>query len=1697
MVKHDIHQFIGMQQDIKSADTSTKFIYEGNNIQITSQGDGSLLHISNEKGNTLMGDIEINGIYLGHCILNDYLVVFTAGIRTISIPNSNPSKDTSITTKSTDYIYRINIPSNECIVLFEGNLNFKINNPIETLGIYENENIQKVYWTDGINQPRVINIMSPDPKSFTTTSFDFVQDLKLQENITIEKEESSSGKFLSGVIQYAFTYYNKYGQESNIFHISPLYYTSPNDRAGSPEENISNSFKISIKNLDTRFNYLRVYSIHRTSIDSQPTVKIVGDYLVYNDIEEIPSSETTKYLTSYQISNIVNPFEYKDKIIFDSSLEEELKKYTVYYLGIDEGTSLSLYDLLTVSQEGLPKYDIVKQNNTNYIRLDISKFPNFTIKTPKGDYNNSEYVKLFRGTGGRNNALFLGPSVPKPSIHPDEVIQVPSGFYIHSSLGMLGTSLAVSTVIPKKVLEHPLVITDTNTTGETLDPTVLFYVGGEEIIAGTLAQKDYTLFLGDIKLKRQSVDIELNNVFSEPTTKYRNITIDKSTKGYYNHYNTLNLENTAGFKCGEYYRLGIQFQHATGKWSEPIFIKDYKVDIRPNLTESELQIPEIEVLIENKDIVSLDGTETDLYSYVDALGYKKVRPVAVFPEIHDREVLVQGMLCPTVYNIGNRLTNAPFAQSSWFIRPNIPDDNLNNTNNIDNGAAVEFKHNHGLLLGDNRGAEIQGIGGFKNDEVGTSYDLSYLLLNNVDFIAKQNTFTSVTSSEWFSPFYMVDQSIVTMHSPDIEWDSNIQNLSDKNYKLRIVGIINFTASIGDIDIQTSTPTIDAESTGFIHKTLGSLNMSNLAGNSLVSGLFYKDYYVTKDSNNIYKSSKDSKGDKYESSWMVYPWHRSGSLNNDTNRPAESGTRSAVIKQKKISNLKFSESNTWLENPWSPNNGITPIKVFNDDQVSLTKLEATSSLLNTDINYFGNIDTLVFPKEYYYYGALSKPKEDSEDSEDAETNFNSMISPLLFQDSPKELYKTKDPIRIKYKSTPHIAFGLNFYSEGEGKESIYCQEILPTLDKALVSTTRPAWFNSISEEDYSSSIQPEENNYKRIIGRGKELNHNIAASGVYFWQVTEDEGDILYLGNYIGEWVKVSDSDLKVGELYKYDNSLYKLIIVGNKEGNNIYELRYYSSILDSSVFTENLIVRNSTKFKVQQSKISLKTKSNNPQYPYLFLAELYTDEENPNRFGGTSKKAIQNNIWVPVGDAVSIPSDSSTITLEYKYGDTWYQRYDCLKTYPFSPEDENQIVEIASFMCETRVNIDGRYDKNRGQLSNLNITPRNFNLLNTVYSQKDNFFKYRILDSDFYNLRSFPNTITWTKEKKLAEDIDTWTNITMASTLDLDGNKGRITSLNLWDNNIIAFQEKGISQIIFNAMEQISTTNGVPIEISNSKKVSGKRYISDHVGCNNKWSIVESPAGIYFVDNRTQDIYCFGKNFTNLTSDLNMRDWLLNYKELTPWTPGIKLRWIHKSGVNFTNFKTSYDRVNKQVYFINNDRCLRYSEVLGQFESFLDYQNTFSVFNIGNDTYSLYHTPVDISNVNNSIDWTTGLWKNNQLDTTNIYGIDRKFSIEVLSNQDPLNDKIFNNIEFRCATDSNIPFDTLQVSNDYQDTEEVPITYDRHRPSELKRKFRIWRTNIPRNKGTRDRIRNPWAKVKLSGISKKIELYDLDVQYFI
>lgn len=1467
MQKQVIFKTKGMQRDLSASAFNSEFAYENKNIRIMPTDENTLLSIVNEKGTkpvTIEGIGEtIEGTVIGQAVIDNELILFT-------------------TKESEDRIYKIWIENNvfKGIELYKGNLDFNSEYPIETTSFYENDSIKKVYWTDGKNQPRVINITATKEvrDSWNSNSFNFVPTLKLKETVNITRNIVANGVFAPGVIQYSFSYFNKYGQESNVFYTSPLYYISYNNRGASPEDKVSNSFDIELSNVDNSFDYIRVYSIHRTSINAVPTVKRVVDL------------------------------------------------------------------------------------------------------APLLDSNDNLYKVRY---------------------------------------------------------------TDNGVSGDAIDPTELLYLGGEEVVFGTMAQKDNTLFLGDITLKRKDLSSTIREFFKGKSVYFKDTKIKPyiknidfpEPKGYYPYSNQLKLNSQQfkTFKYLEWYRFGIQAQHYTGRWSEPIWINDVRNEVHVDTTfynDSEVSLP----------IAEFNLNDSGILTKLKEQGYVRIRPVVVYPTINDREAVCQGILCPTVYNVSDRYGNSPFAQSSWFIRPNAPFDvskafnysqnsetgewsgdwsplgeflgdpsmysragimSNNRTNVLYNetvypidivnkGAWAEFRHNYPIPGNDKRNAEIQCIWNPPN----TPY-INYLLSDS-------------EIADWVSDnaenFY-VDQNIVTLHSPDIEFDSEVRSIDTSGLKLRIVGMVPLTAFASDIDIQTSTPVNSFYNSeelpiGFYKEPVGVENNfgyqqvtypygqvkgdSHFGFRGLMSGAFWFDEITG------YKSDTGNTN-KYTTGFVVYPWHRNGSLNNSKFNDKDN-YRSAMLDKKKLSNMKYSYKTQYMDPSYIWNaylegdanrTGISGVSVFDSNEVSLVRIPAPANSNLSDINYYGNVDKLLTVSRV---GA----KKDgypimTTGVQNAATNAHTLFSGNYIQvDSTfTEQITGTDPVRIKYKSTPHAVLALNYTTSGG-------QKILPTIQDA----------------DNPGYGEPWTVNF--ILGP--------LGTEILFW----DKG--------------------------KNTNTLFAQDILTTGIKGNIGNI-------------------------------------GGLQYGWLWLGELYNDKVS-NRFGGQTEEAFENNQWLPCGEPVSIVDESNnvknSVTIQWTEGDTYYQRYDHIKTYPFTLEDQNAVTEIVSFMCETRVNIDGRWDRNRGQTSNFAVSPQNFNQMNNVYSQPNNFFNYRSSNPNKLNLDNFHNSITWTKTKTAGELTDTWTNITLASILDLDGDKGDVRALRRFNNSIIAFQDKGISQVLYNENVQIASTEGVPIEIANSGKVSGKRYISDIIGCTNKWSICETPSGLYFIDDKTKGIYLFNGSINNISDKFGFHSWISKESKDNIWNPK-----------DFNSFITYYDKLNGDVFFINKEQCLAFSESLGQFGSFYSYENT----------------PF-FANIKDKGVWIKDgkLWLHNEGDYNMFFGNYQPFYTTVIANPDMPMDKIFNTVEFRADSwDSegrllNSTFDTLSVWNEYQEGTST-LNNILGRPSNLKKKFRIWRANIPRdNSNNRDRIRNPWAYIKLSMDKENTDktiLHDMTIHYFV
>lgn len=1498
----------GMQRDMSASAFNSEFSYENMNVRIYSTDSNTTLSLINEKGTKKVENINIQGIVIGQAVIDNELILFTKGDK--------------------DRIYKIKVVDNdyELILLYEGHLNLNAEHPIETVTFYENKNNKKVYWTDNENPLRFINVATDDKYS-ENTSFDFITTLSFNELVSVSRN-TSGGSFNPGTIQYAFTYVNKYGQQSNIFYTTPLYYLSHKDRGASPEEIVSNSFNIEIGLVDTSYDYIRIYSIHRTSINATPTVKRVVDLETKSALHssnnyDLSSNINTIYTTARNVRLVFLDQINNTDLIVDNEANSTFNDNLIFNSGLDRYTwefkkSQTSKGKILYLNSG----DVTINCDDNTFRITIIDQNIVKIECFDGQNGQPKNIKY---TGETSSLLFI----------------------------------------------------DNGTQGDIVDPTELLYLGGEEIISGTLTHKDNTLFLGNIRIKREDIDTD--------RVPYHSVSFDRSKKnlsspdiiGHYTYNNQLDLNSNQlkTFKYLEWYRLGIQAQHYTGKWSNPIWVDDVRNE-QP-LSSDFYNDNDTEVVLPSTTLQS--GFIEELYNK----GYRRVRPVIVYPTINDREVICQGVLCPTVYNAGDRNENGPFAQSSWFIRPYAPFEIGNEANGdvSDNnkqtiyspkgitsngkytagdttfdttlfGSWAEFRHNYPLPDNSNINAEIQCTVNPESPKI--TNDLGWLDRN------KEN--------------YYVDHSIVTLHSPDIEFDSDIQNISMSDLNLRIVGLVPLTSFASDIDIQTSTPVLNTASggipqgfykekigvdNGFAEEEIINSSKSSFGWRKCISGIFWID------------STKISTAyNNYEFGYAIYPWHRNGSLN-DT-KVSTDGYRSAMLDKKKLSNLNFSYKSVYLDKAsiWYSNNegtynennipsepGISGVLLFNSNEITALKVsKPLNSQISNDFIYYGNVDKVLSKTGYHI--KISHVNSSFKDVNNHEIFLGTENG--KFTDLEQE---SIDPVRIKYKSTPHAVMALNYTTNGR-------QQILP--------------------------------------------------------------GTSIYSG---------------------YDS---------NTEGSMFWDTH------TKEVFCNTITL---PKGPIDDRFL----------HGWLWLGELYRINV-ANRFGGQHKEAFENNQWLPCGEPVSLSKGEDlkdTVTVTYEEGDTYYQRYDHLKTYPFTLEDQNSVTEIVSFMCETRVNIDGRYDRNRGQQSNLAITPQNFNLLNTVYSQSNNFFNYRITNSD-NRLFNFPNMVTWTKTKTVGELVDTWTNITLASTLDLDGDKGKITALRKFNNSIIAFQDTGISQILYNENMQISTTEGVPIEIANSGKVIGKRYLSNNIGCINKWSICESPNGLYFIDNLSKGIYIFNGQVLNISDKFGFHSWASsNTNSLKEWNP-----------VDFDNFVTYYDKVNNDVFFINKNHCLAFSETLGQFSSFYSYENTPFFANIQDKRVWIKDNT---------------LWEHNKGDYNYFFNTYKPFYTTVVANPNMLTDKIFNNIEFRADTwDSNntllnTTFDTLNVWNEYQQGESTLVNTKNY-PSNLKRKFRVWRTNIPRDKSNnRDRMRNPWLYIKLAmnhdNMNKTI-LHDLTVKYF-
>lgn len=1865
--KQTIYNTKGMNRDMSVFSFNSEFCYENRNLRLSTNEGNTMMSWVNERGPAEIAvkillnpwddsanykyDDKINGIPIGTAVVNHQLVLFTT--------------ETSGALLKSDYIYCLHYSNKEQTkmegkILYNGNLNFNVNYPLETLVYIESSNIEKVYWTDGLNQPRLINIKANNAKlkkwNSTTngnidTFFDFVPSINSNETFEVTKNLSGGGLFAPGVIQYCFTYLNKYGQQSNIVAVSPLYYLAHDNRGASAEDKVSNSFNIKISSVDKNFDYVRLYSLQRTSNNDNVVAKLLDD---------IPIEGTTETALFSRRLIAANDNSYVVPIVDGIRVQTAVVQNGSYSVEIQalQGTE---------GYSNLSHFNIVAYTNTNAERPNLMSFQTFisqvynNIIPNEDDYHISDYH--VRISISRTLDEYLGNAAQNRGYSNwglkvgDKVItgSASQGFYGLNFIYSYQTQMwyiteqdAVEKVIKNEIKGNDYVTyTDNGTTGSTVDPMELLYVGGKDISAYTMAYKDNTLFLGNI-VQRNTLVTKIQDYFDKNRkaglsvitfdNKYgvnKTLQLDH-TNGIYSHTNELNKNQSqiTTFKGGETYRFGFQLQKYTGEWLEPIWIEDAPNTLYPYTT---LDLKNIDTvgLVYAKGTIAISSFK-DLIPNFDKI-FRRIRPVVVFPTIDDRSVLCQGVLNPTLFNVEDRVTNSPFAQASWYFRPYMWNTKNTETSSSDTevrGYISVVKSEKSTSDTISKGTEDKDVyvlvATLPSNMVDTILSRGYLQLHYVDVVRHDNQIDDEIDTLIQCDFFgaiPISYNIYAFLSNN-RWQAEI---IDETYEPgpNTEGRRSYTYSDGISNVVTDS------------------NSYPLYNNLFYTALHIPYYSKQGDGSATYIFKFNAGTSHYEVTFKSVGDNVGYTINTHTGRHL-GGSGNSVRFTHYDSLYTTSEFKSQLDNKTASFSSIQQdamnVEIEGSVKVHSTPFEGSGYNSNCNSQFFvdQSIVTLNSPDIEF----------DSEVQRFSTDNLKLRIVgaiPITANISAHSILRSSDMLENNHNNNPTKAY----FGWGESSNNVKHNNIDLNAGNRLVADY--LWNDVHVVDNGNKEDKVTTSGYADYLvypwQRTGSLNDDTRASDTASSLLqTKKESNLLFSiqTKYMPNAVDFNKIDTQItltenaevmnyrlprqkatsSEINYYPNidkvlvngDTYKILgrgdndtIASLKETSSPISMKYKSTshaviALDAdsdSETTDNNQIPilpyaklgeattgkytfnggstntfwGDTHMSFKQSLVDVSDIFSGLSYNFLWIGELYKDVTN--RFGGTTSTALRNNKWLIGGEAVNLKKSDGTakdsVDLIWTNGDTYYQRYDCLKTYAFTNQDPNQIIEILSFMCETHVNIDGRYDRNRGQINNLNMNPTIFNLLNPVYSQQDNFFTYRKMDTEDTDNLDYSNQIYYSKTKESGADVDLYTNITLGSVLELDGDKGSVNAIKRFNDNLIAFQDKGIAQILYNENVQIATQAGVPIEIANSGKVQGKRYFSDNVGCSNKWAMATTPNGIYFMDNINKNIYLFNGQLQNISLNNGFNSWckqnMINPN--TIWNP-----------YSFGNFVAYYDKLNQDILFINKNIALAYSERFGIFTSFYDYgdspyyislDNTgiwakfysemgtlkeyFSDKVVDKPSSGEFITPVvDDSDKGiitplrvNAADPTraktdtvnfhiTKLYSHNKGEYNNFFGERLPYWTILACNPEPQIDKTFTNVEFQSIMNDdgnyddddetkfnfNLPFDYLETWNDYQHGEallnhrgyKLFQHHTNNNYASLKRKFRLWRCDIPRDNVslsgderltdegfslTRykvkplNRMRNPWLYLKLKKDNVdnyRTQFHDIILTYF-
>ena len=280
-MKQHANSYQGMNKDTAYDSVAPTFYVDALNVRITTTQGESLGGFTNIKGNEFAISLPLESTPPGTWTASNPTIIGYATIRTRIILFVADDSNTK------GWIYDIqynpannSITSGPNLLYYNNALNFKRDWPIEALGRYESENIQRVYWTDYNNFFRSVNIQTVNLATLPVGLIDIFPDVIFTQPLITNV--SGGGSLLGGTYQISFKLITIDGKEtlvappSNIVHIVSDPETSGSSSTYNGDPTPINTGKAITVQVDTT-NYQNFYkieflSIYKSSATAAPIV---------------------------------------------------------------------------------------------------------------------------------------------------------------------------------------------------------------------------------------------------------------------------------------------------------------------------------------------------------------------------------------------------------------------------------------------------------------------------------------------------------------------------------------------------------------------------------------------------------------------------------------------------------------------------------------------------------------------------------------------------------------------------------------------------------------------------------------------------------------------------------------------------------------------------------------------------------------------------------------------------------------------------------------------------------------------------------------------------------------------------------------------------------------------------------------------------------------------------------------------------------------------------------------------------------------------------------------------------------------------------------------------------------------------------------------------------------------------------------